>query len=95
MTILLLHADEQNDLVWRIALEEQVKQIMADVLDLDPASIDLSTTKDGTSAWDSLNHINLIVALEQQFQTSFDVSEIESMLSFSDIVETLERKLRV
>lgn len=68
---------------------------MADVLDLDPASIDLSTTKDDTSAWDSLNHINLIVALEQQFQTSFDVSEIESMLSFSDIVETLERKLRV
>jgi hypothetical protein len=33
------------------------------------------------------------VALEQQFQTSFDVGEIESMLSYSDILETLEKKL--
>jgi acyl carrier protein len=75
-------------------LEQQVKQVMADVLDLDPGSIDIATTKDGTASWDSLSHINLIVALEQEFQTSFDVSEIESMLSFSDILETLERKLQ-
>jgi acyl carrier protein len=75
-------------------LEQQVKQVMADVLDLEPNSIDVSTTKDGTASWDSLNHINLIVALEQEFQTSFDVSEIESMLSYSDILETLEKKLQ-
>jgi acyl carrier protein len=75
-------------------LEQQVKQLMADILDLDPKSIDVSTAKDSTASWDSLNHINLIVALEQEFQTSFDVNEIESMQSFSNILETLRRKLR-
>ena len=75
-------------------MEQEVKQVMSDILDLDANSIDVSTAKDGTASWDSLNHINLIVALEQEFQVSFDVAEIESMLSFSDILETLERKLQ-
>lgn len=74
-------------------MEQQVKQVMADILGVDPDSIDVSTAKDSTASWDSLNHINLVVALEQEFQISFDVTEIESMLSFSDILETLERKL--
>lgn len=76
------------------SVEEQVKQLMADILNLDLDSIDGSTSKDTTASWDSLSHINLIVALEQEFQVSFEVSEIESMLSYSDILETLEKKLQ-
>ena len=75
-------------------MEEQVRQVMADILNLDMDSIDGSTSKDSTASWDSLSHINLVVALEQEFQVSFDVSEIELMLSYLDIVEALQRKLR-
>jgi acyl carrier protein len=75
-------------------LEDQVRQVMADILNLDPNSVDESTVKDSTSSWDSLSHINLIVALEQEFQVSFDVPEIETMQSYSDILETLGRKLQ-
>lgn len=75
-------------------MEEQVRRVMADVLELDPKGIDDSTSKDRTASWDSLSHINLIVALEQEFQVSFDVGEIESMLSYSDILDTLDRKLQ-
>ena len=75
-------------------MEAQVKQVMSDILNVNADSIDGSTSKDSTASWDSLSHINLIVALEQEFQISFDVSEIEAMLSFTDIVEILERKLQ-
>jgi acyl carrier protein len=75
-------------------LEDQLRHVMGDILNLDPNSIDESTAQDGTASWDSLSHINLIVALEQEFQVSFDVSEIESMLSFSDILDTLGKKLQ-
>ncbi len=75
-------------------MEEHVKQLMADILNVDLDVIDGSTSKDNTASWDSLSHINLIVALEQEFQVSFDVSEIESMMSYSDIVGALERKLQ-
>lgn len=75
-------------------MEEQVRRVMADILELDPKSIDTSTSKDNTASWDSLGHINLIVGLEQEFQVYFDVSEIESMVSFSDVLDALERKLQ-
>jgi len=74
-------------------MHEQVKRIMADLLDLDPERIDGSTLKDNTPAWDSLNHINLVVALEQEFGISFDLHEIESMLSYDDIVQVVGGKL--
>jgi len=74
-------------------MEEQIKQVMADILDLDPFSIDETTTQDNTSSWDSLNQINLLIALEQEFGVTFDAAEAESMLSFADILEILDRKI--
>jgi acyl carrier protein len=74
-------------------MEEQIKQVMADVLDLDPNSIDESTSQDNTITWDSLSQINLLVALEQEFGITFDPTEAESMLTFPDILEILDKKL--
>ncbi len=73
-------------------MQEQIKQIMADILDLDPSSIDGSTAKDNTASWDSLNHISLVLALEQEFAVAFDPSEMESMISFENILRVLEKK---
>ena len=69
---------------------DQIKQIMADVLDLEAECIDESTTQDNTPNWDSLNHVNLIIAVEQEFDVTF-----EGLTSFRKIVETLETKLRL
>ena len=66
---------------------------MADILDLDPASIDESTTQDNTESWDSLSHTNLFVALEQEFDVLFEPAEVESMLSFTGIITILSKKL--
>lgn len=75
-------------------MDQIVKQIIADVLNIDAKSIDESTAKDHIESWDSLNHINLVMAIEQEFQVSFDVTDIESMISFNDIMEVLDRKLQ-
>lgn len=75
-------------------MEEQLKEIMGDILNLDAGSVDGSTSKDNTASWDSLNHINLVVALEQEFGLLFDLQEIESMLSYDQILQVLERKLQ-
>ena len=74
-------------------MEERIKQIMADVLDLDPRAIDGDTAMDTIGSWDSLTHINLCLSLEQDFQVSFTVTEIEAMLSYADIVRVLGEKL--
>jgi acyl carrier protein len=74
-------------------LESAIKRVMADVLELNPAAIHEDTSVDNTPRWDSANHINLVLALEQEFSTSFDVAEFESMLSFFDIVQVMQSKL--
>jgi acyl carrier protein len=72
--------------------EEAVKAVMSDVLGLDPATITDATARDNTAAWDSANHISLVLALEEEFEITFDVAEFEAMLTFSDIIQLLEAK---
>jgi acyl carrier protein len=74
-------------------MEERVKQIMADIFDINPKKINKSTSMDNVDSWDSLKHINLILELEQEFKISLDTKEIESMLSFDDILKTLKMRL--
>jgi len=74
-------------------MEDRIKQIMADVLDLDPLAIDGGTAMDTIESWDSLTHINLCLSLEQDFHVAFTVPEIEAMLSYEDILRVLGDKL--
>ena len=75
-------------------MEERIKQIMADVLDTDPLAIDGSSTMDTIESWDSLTHINLCLSLEQDFEVSFTVSDMEMMLSYDDILRVILERLR-
>lgn len=73
-------------------LERRVRQVMADILQLDPARIDESTSMDSVEHWDSANHINLVLALEEAFGIAFDVAEIEAMTSFADVLSGVAAK---
>lgn len=74
-------------------VEQAVKDVMAIVLNIDAASIDDSTSMDNTPGWDSANQINLVLALEEEFSISFDVSEFELMVSYFDVVQVVSSKL--
>ena len=52
------------------------------------------TSSRNTPRWDSANHIQLILALEEEFGVSFEVAELESMLSFGAVMRTLQGKLQ-
>lgn len=43
--------------------------------------------------WDSLNHINLIVAIEARFKIKFKTAELESLRNVGHLVEIIEKKL--
>ena len=42
-------------------------------------------------AWDSLNHINLVVAIENEFQVEFTTEQLGSMGKVGDLLDILER----
>lgn len=73
-------------------IEQTIKDLMAIVLNIDAAKIDDGTSMDNTPGWDSANHINLVLALEEEFSISFEVAEFETMVSFFDIVQVVGAK---
>lgn len=73
--------------------EQVIKGLMSIILNIDAAKIDDSTSMDNVLGWDSANHINLVLALEEEFSVSFEVSEFEMMTSFFEIVQVVTAKL--
>ncbi len=61
-------------------------------MDIGSAQIDNTTTPDTLEQWDSLKHMSLVIALEEEFGVQFDEEEIVKMLSFPLIKETLSSK---
>ena len=74
-------------------IEQRVKELMSDILGLNPDEIEASTSMDNVAAWDSLNHLNLCLAMEQEFGIALEVEEIESMLSYRDILDIVLQKV--
>lgn len=62
---------------------------MADVLQIPAEQINDDLAMKDLDAWDSLKHMELIVALEQQFDVQLTFDEIVAMQSVSEIKRVL------
>jgi len=47
------------------------------------------------AGWDSLAHINLISAIEQQFGISFTLGELQELKNVGEMMDLMERKLAI
>jgi len=72
---------------------QDVCRLVADVLHLDVASLSASSSRDSISKWDSMGHVNLVLALEQHFDLQFLPEEMLEMLSVELIALLVEEKL--
>ena len=65
-----------------MTLNERIKEIIALVLEVDPSSIDENSSSDTLPQWDSLHHMNLILALEEDFGISIPDEEVADLTSY-------------
>ena len=49
-------------------------------------------TAEDVEQWDSLTHINLIVALEREFRVKFTTGEVSNLKNVGDLVSLIQRK---
>ena len=70
-------------------MKEKIKEIMKRVFQLDSVPDDIS--QQNCAQWDSMRHLNLVVELEEAFDTSFEPEEIGEMRSLEIITSILER----
>ncbi len=70
--------------------QNEIIQIIADVLGVPPAQITPATTSADIEGWDSVQHLNLVLALEEASGKSFAPEEMESMTSVAEILRALQ-----
>ncbi len=70
----------------------KVTPVFREVFDRPDLIVTEATNAASVEGWDSLAHINLIVALEETFQISFTTKEVGAMTCVGDLLKLLEQK---
>lgn len=71
---------------------KEVNDIFKDVLDNDDIVINDLTTSDDVDEWDSLTHIQLVVAIEKHFNLKFTAAEIRDWKNVGEMAECIVKK---
>jgi|TARA_B100001971_G_C17823211_1_gene349984 acyl carrier protein len=74
-------------------IQEKVIQVLVNVFQVSPSKISTKTTSDDVEKWDSMNHINMILVLEQEFGIRYDEEQVVSMLSVEEIIDVTKGML--
>ena len=70
---------------------EGLNEVFSDVFDEDIV-VNENTTADDIEDWDSLMHITLISAVEDEFDMKFDMKDIVNLKNVGDMVDIIERE---
>ena len=68
---------------------EQVRKILSDVFMVDLAEVTVDSSPETIESWDSINHLNLVLSLEQEFGLSIDPNRIPELDSVRAIVDAV------
>ena len=70
-------------------LKDQVCELAADIFGVDPSDLGPETSSETLESWDSMQHLNLVLALELEFGVALEPEEIEAMTNIAAIVEII------
>jgi len=73
-------------------IKEDLQIIFSSLFKLKINKVKVTTNFKNTKAWDSLNHVKLIMALESRFKISINPDVAITLLSFKDIEIFLNKK---
>ncbi len=69
---------------------EELNEVFRDVFDDESIVVTDETTADDIDDWDSLEHINLMAAVEQQFGVKFNMGQIVTLKNVGEMVDLIE-----
>lgn len=78
----------------RAEIMERLNEVFRDVFDDDSITVDDSTTSKDIEDWDSLEHINLVGAVEQEFKMRFKMKEVSSMKNVGEMADIVAERAK-
>jgi len=78
----------------RTEIMERLNEVFRDVFDDSSIVVDDSTTSKDIEDWDSLEHINLVGAVEQEFKMRFKMKEVSSMKNVGEMADIVAERAK-
>ena len=73
---------------------EQLTRVFWDVFDNEDITINDNTTADDIDEWDSMEYINLIMAVEEEFSIKFTMEQVNGMKNVGEMVGLIIEKVK-
>jgi acyl carrier protein len=74
-------------------LRDKLNEIFCEVFDDDDIKIAPEMTANDVDGWDSLSHVNLIVAIESKFNIRFSQKELLTFKNVGDLLNCIQGKI--
>ena len=74
---------------------ESLNKVFQDVFDDEEIVVCDTTTSDDIEDWDSLEHINLVAAVEQEFGIKFTMGQVVTMKNVGEMVDIILSNINV
>ena len=71
---------------------QQMNRIFRNVFDDESIELHDETNAEDIEDWDSLEQINLIVAIENEFEMMFDMTEVAELANVGEMVDLILKK---
>ena len=78
----------------RAEIMERLNEVFRDVFDDSSITVDDNTTSKDIEDWDSLEHINLVGAVEQEFKMRFKMKEGSSMKNVGEMADIVAERAK-
>jgi acyl carrier protein len=74
------------------AIMAELQPIFSDVLDLPTLQLTPQSNATNVEGWDSLAHVNLVVAIEKRFKIKFALGELRDLKNVGEMVDLIQKK---
>jgi acyl carrier protein len=68
-------------------------QIIREILELPDLLITTETSAEDVDEWDSMTHIQLVMAIEKKYKVRFALGELQALKNVGDMIQLIQKKL--
>jgi acyl carrier protein len=72
---------------------EQLTEVFQMVFEDDEIEIDRHTTANDIDGWDSMSHMTLLMAIEEDFEIEFEEWEVSDLSDVGELIDLITEKL--
>lgn len=77
----------------REKIYDKLNRVFQDVFDNETLELEDNTTADDIEDWDSLTHIDLVVAVEKEFGIKFSMGEVRKLQNVGEMVDIILKRI--